>query len=95
VARKLQPLLGFALLPEPLDLEPLLLDLMLLFSQLLLSLLVGGFLILKRIADRVSRDTTQACADCGAGGGMTDRGTYDRAGGSSQSRPSKGAFFTS
>ena len=88
-------LLGFRLRLELLNLLALILDLLLLLLHLRLGLLVGGFLILHRIANCKASTTAHNTADRGTRQRMAYRGAYDCPGTGAQGGAAESAFFTS
>ena len=73
-------LLGLALLSQLLNLLPLRFDLTLLLIHLRLSLRIGVFLVLHRVADYVAGTAAQNATDCSARQRMAHGRADDRAG---------------
>jgi hypothetical protein len=88
-------LFGFLLPLHLLELLPLLFNFLLLLLHLSLGLLIRGFLILHRVADRESCDSAESRANRGARAGRADCGTNDRSGRSTYTRTSNRAFLPS
>jgi hypothetical protein len=87
-------LLRLLLTLELLYLSALLLDLLLLRLNLLLGLLVGGFLVLHMVADRVTSHAAKRAADGGSRAWSADSGPDDCARRGSDARTAKRPFLT-
>jgi hypothetical protein len=90
----LATLFGLVLLAKLLNLHALLLDFLLLLLDLSLRLLIGSFLVLHRVPDRVTGYSTQSAADRSTRTWMADRGANDGAGASAEACPTQSALFT-
>jgi hypothetical protein len=88
-------LFSLALLPQLLNLHPLRLDLLLLLLDLSLSLLIGIFLILHRVADYVAGTAAEYAADRSARERMAYCGSDERAATCTDCGSAEGALFTS
>jgi len=88
-------LFGLALLSQLLNLHPLRLDLLLLLLDLSLSLLIGIFLILHRVADYVAGTAAEYAADRSARERMADCRSDERAATCTDCGSAEGALFTS
>ena len=79
-----QGLFSLVLLAKLLYLHTLLLDFLLLLLDLSLGLLIGSFLVLHRVPDRVTGYSAQSAADRSARSWMADRGANNGARASAQ-----------
>jgi hypothetical protein len=82
------------LLAKLLNLRALLLDLLLLLLNLSLGLLIRSFLVLHRVANRVTAYSAQSGADRGARTRMTDRSANNRASAGPKACTTQSALFT-
>jgi hypothetical protein len=86
-------LFGLLLLPHLLQFAALTFDLLLLLFHLALRLLLLDFLILHRIANRVSTYAANGAADRRACCGMADSGANQGAGAGAEDAAAQGSFF--
>jgi hypothetical protein len=80
-------LFRLVLLAKLLNLHALLLDFLLLLLDLSLRLLIGSFLVLHRVPDRVTGYSTQSAANRSTRTWMADRGANNGAGASAEACP--------
>jgi hypothetical protein len=79
VGKALRRLFSLVLLAKLLNLHALLLDFLLLLLDLSLGLLIGGFLVLHRVADCVTGYSAHCAADRSARTWMANRGANNSA----------------